>query len=147
MYALARRFGLDDEAHAAALHACRAPPQAWPFCDELAHISAADYHALLVFHRRFADEALQLFQAYNRGGESCGGCGKLWAKKYRAKAARVLADTPTSERVFLVSLSPSLQRTWSARIVCCKRCERVTVEVEGCCRGYFSESDIRCVLT
>ena len=109
VYALAARLGLPDAADAAAFHACKSSPAAWPPCAELAHISGAQLHALLVYHRRRAALALQALQGADLGAR-CERCGKRWAKKYRARAARVLRDAPTDLRVFEVGFVAKVAR-------------------------------------
>ncbi|EKM56260.1 uncharacterized protein PHACADRAFT_253291 [Phanerochaete carnosa HHB-10118-sp] len=110
VYAIARRLGVDDVADAAALYACKTPPSHWPFCDEFAHITAAQYHDLLVYHRRRGAMGQEL-------GEPCRRCGKQWAKKYRTKAARALVDAPASVWVFEIEFVAKF-----ARDLECKEC-------------------------
>lgn len=116
VYAIARRLGLDGAADAAAFHACATAPVHWPFCAELADISAAQYHALLAYHRRRAALALQALHAHDLAGP-CAACGKFWAKKFRSKAARALRDAPADLRVFEVGFVARL-----ARELKCKEC-------------------------
>ncbi|GJE98360.1 BTB domain-containing protein [Phanerochaete sordida] len=116
VYAVARRLGLEDIADAAAFSACKTPPAAWPFCEELAQISAAQYHELLVYHRRRGALAVQALQTHDLGAP-CARCGKPWAKKYRSKAGKVLLEAPADVRVFEVEFVAKL-----ARDISCKEC-------------------------
>ncbi|KAI0945161.1 hypothetical protein AcV7_001775 [Taiwanofungus camphoratus] len=51
VYAIARRFGLEDVAENAAKHVLKSPP-VWPNYEEFNDISAREYHALIKLHRK-----------------------------------------------------------------------------------------------
>lgn len=99
VYAIARRFGLEKEADIAANNACRSSPQDWPHCEEFEHITAAQYHELLQYHRRRGIAATQLLQ-WDELCPPCSECGKQWSKKWRKQASRMLMEAPTSDRIF-----------------------------------------------
>ncbi|KIP01767.1 hypothetical protein PHLGIDRAFT_32444 [Phlebiopsis gigantea 11061_1 CR5-6] len=103
VYALARRFDLDEEANIAARRACLSATQAWPQCEEFNHISAAQYHDLLQFHKRRGQAAAHLVKIKPLC-EPCWVCGKKWSKPWKKCAARLLVEAPSSERMFTPDL-------------------------------------------
>lgn len=100
VYALACRFGFKEEADVASNFACKSSPQAWPVCDEFEHITGAQYHELMLYHRRRGMAAVQVLQGQELCVE-CLECGKLWSKKYRKQVARLLLDAPNERPCLL----------------------------------------------
>lgn len=103
VYALARRFGLDAEANAAAVHACRTPVRDWPVCEELDDITGRQYYDLLAFQRARGAAAVRLLRAAQLSACKNQTCPiACWVPAYRARAEEALLAAPTSDTVFSI---------------------------------------------
>ncbi|KAJ8481259.1 hypothetical protein ONZ51_g6109 [Trametes cubensis] len=132
IYALAKRFGIDDLASIATRATLRQPAE-WADYEEFQNMSAQDYHALLSTHRRIARDAVACLSsdavlrtaatALFRGAPYRGKCPEdqqCWFTKFKECGQKVLLETPTSDRVcspgFVAQLATEVQ---------CERCRDV----------------------
>ncbi|KAI0360277.1 hypothetical protein OH77DRAFT_1585914 [Trametes cingulata] len=129
VYALAHRFRLDDLARTATRAALRLPAE-WPAYEEFDAMPAQHYHALLTAHRRAARLAAECvasrelqpaaFAAHRkvpaagaRNLKCVKGPGVCWLLAYKKRAAPLLLEVPTSEKVcspaFVAGLAESVE--------------------------------------
>ena len=100
VYAIAVRFGLDDEAEHAAKLACKLPVRDWPACEEFDHIPASRYHDLFLYHKRRGTEAGELLTATKFYRCKPALCDGEWLKAYKSRAVGRLAEVPADDHVF-----------------------------------------------
>ncbi|KAI9061546.1 hypothetical protein FKP32DRAFT_1594348 [Trametes sanguinea] len=112
VYAIAKRFGLDDLAKDATRAALKHPTD-WPNYDEFQNMSADHYHSLLTTHRRIARDAVacvtnsillqsarpSIIANMSRHANMCNKSFVCWWDKYVERAKPVLLATPTSDKV------------------------------------------------
>ncbi|KAH9887347.1 hypothetical protein C8Q73DRAFT_713695 [Cubamyces lactineus] len=131
VYALAKRFGIDDLARIATLAALRHPAE-WTDYEEFQNMSAQDYHSLLSTHRRIARDAVAclssdaiLHSSFTSLYPGVPYRGKLpsdqcWYTKFKECGQKVLLEAPTSDRVcspgFVVQMATEIQ---------CERCRYI----------------------
>ncbi|OBZ77386.1 hypothetical protein A0H81_02746 [Grifola frondosa] len=101
VYAIAKRFDMEEVAEIAAKQAMKFPP-IWPDCEEFKDMSAQDYHALISMHRargRAASACLDDPQLKEilRECSSCANSRRFWWKRYVEKARPMLMEAPTSD--------------------------------------------------
>ncbi|KAI0073229.1 hypothetical protein K474DRAFT_234953 [Panus rudis PR-1116 ss-1] len=131
VYAIARRYNLDDVACVAALSALKQPPR-WPDYEEFEHISARAYHRLIQFHRTRSNQAVNILENLFSDGRcdpakvACEACGKwppTWWSYFVKKAKCIIKDTPVSDSIctadFILATCAKIERgkqCWSCLI-------------------------------
>lgn len=100
VYAIAIRFGLEEEANLAAFYACKVSVQAWHACEEFDHITGSQYHALFAYQRSRGTEAVRLLAATDFGDAKCRLCMTKWSQVYKRNTTDTLRTAPTDDHVF-----------------------------------------------
>ncbi|EIN12471.1 hypothetical protein PUNSTDRAFT_118293 [Punctularia strigosozonata HHB-11173 SS5] len=102
VFAIAERFGLEEEAKIASRHTLSVNLLDSPLSEDLKHVTAYSYHQLLVLHRERAQAAQLLLDRHVPGGDHCEKCGheKRWWVDYKKRAKEELAVRPTGNVVF-----------------------------------------------
>lgn len=118
VYAIARRFGLVEEANLAADEACKRNPAEWPSCKEFDHVSGAVYQDLVLHHRKWVITAVRILdetQVLQQAG-LCLNCRSSWYQEYAHRVKPMLTHAPTRNDVFGPTYVAGLGT------LCCKLC-------------------------
>lgn len=110
VFAIACRFGLQEEACEASRATLRITLLDAPLCDELRYVSAYDYHRLLTLHRSRASAARGLLSLRSRncpvrcsqcsGGEGKYGSVARWWHEFERRAKDELSRRPLTDIIF-----------------------------------------------
>ena len=103
IYAIARRYGLNEEANLAAQHALRFPLD-WPAYEEFEHINGKMYHELVVLHRETSRTLVRILQDHPKTTEifchsRCTSPASWWFQ-YADAAILKLSEAPLSDEIF-----------------------------------------------
>ncbi|CDO76671.1 hypothetical protein BN946_scf184305.g3 [Trametes cinnabarina] len=111
IYALAKRFGLEDLARTALRDTLR-HPAVWPDYDEFTEMPASHYRTPLAAHRAIRRDAVECLRSLDLTEKAlphtartlpvalrCNRGFKCWWEEYKERACPLLLEIPTSDRV------------------------------------------------
>ncbi|KAF9026541.1 hypothetical protein BDZ89DRAFT_1161232 [Hymenopellis radicata] len=97
VYAIATRFGFEEEMRVAAKGTLRYNVLACPLNEDLKNINAYDYHRLLDLHRRHAKATQEALRNYSKQITRCRDCGSVpkWWTQFLELADLELSERPS----------------------------------------------------